>query len=574
MIKKLFKLFLVTLFVLQLSGCEDLFKHSGYLDEPVPGGNGIITVNNITESGFSLNWDKAEYDESSSDVLYEVYVAEGIVNSTDIISNYNPVKSAYDISSFDVTGLIEDTTYSYLIIVSGSENVLASYVNGYAKTLSPAPAYVGTWYGGDGNYTFTSDTAYFKTLLFDSVIYLKGDIESDATSLTITYSLISFDGENYIPLAGEENLSFLSEPQTKSWVINNNELTLTDEFYESITYSDQEPEETIDTDELIPGGEGIVIVNNITETGFSLSWAKAIYGGSATDVLYKVYVAEGVVNAADIVISENLKTSAYNINTFDVTGLIENTTYTYLIVVSDTANISANYDISDKSTLSPLPIYNGELKATVYLYYPYVKGKKAILSVFNYNEDNVLVEFTSYETEMGIKDSSFTTTFDNINPDLDYVVYFSLLDADDYCIESKILDETEEEFVYFSYVEPTMAYVEQLENNYPSFVNIGTKWTSQSFEYVLIQVESLIDYPAYTAELTFEFVEQPEDSILTNSDITFSYNNDIAQVEFTPDVTGTFIVEVKVDNGALMFSNTFTVGSNEIEDGGINVEIQ
>ncbi len=67
MIKRLLKLFLVTLAVLQLSGCDELLKLAGILGEPVPGNNGVVLVNNSTEDGFSLSWTEAEYDGDADD---------------------------------------------------------------------------------------------------------------------------------------------------------------------------------------------------------------------------------------------------------------------------------------------------------------------------------------------------------------------------------------------------------------------------------------------------------------------------------------------------------------------------
>ncbi len=106
---------------------------------------------------------------------------------------------------------------------------------------------------------------------------------------------------------------------------------------------------------LLPGNNGIIMVQNIVGTTISLAWENAtITNSSNQDLKYQIFYSlkPDIVDSNSI---QNLGTAAtgWMINTlqYSISGLLENTFYYFNILVIDSNNNIAHYSIAAARTL-------------------------------------------------------------------------------------------------------------------------------------------------------------------------------------------------------------------------------
>ncbi|WP_342545685.1 Ig-like domain-containing protein [Lysinibacillus sp. FSL K6-4013] len=132
--------------------------------------NGAITSSNITTSGVQLDWAKASDDiTAQEDLEYQVYQSSS--NNIDTVStielNGTPLGGyTKDSNSFNVTGLVANTTYYFNIIVKDTNGNKSAYLMQEVTTLAlnkPPTSSNGSIDVNEGQvYTFTSTSFAFS----------------------------------------------------------------------------------------------------------------------------------------------------------------------------------------------------------------------------------------------------------------------------------------------------------------------------------------------------------------------------------------------------------------------------
>lgn len=132
--------------------------------------NGAITPSNITTSGVQLDWAKASDDiTAQEDLEYQVYQSSS--NNIDTVStielNGTPLGgNTKDSNSFNVTGLVANTTYYFNVIVKDTDGNKSAYTMQQVTTLAlnkPPTSSNGTIDVNEGQvYTFNSTSFAFS----------------------------------------------------------------------------------------------------------------------------------------------------------------------------------------------------------------------------------------------------------------------------------------------------------------------------------------------------------------------------------------------------------------------------
>ena len=132
--------------------------------------NGAITPSNITTSGVQLDWAKASDDiTAQEDLEYQVYQSSS--NNIDTVStielNGTPLGGyTKDSNSFNVTGLVANTTYYFNVIVKDTDGNKSAYTMQQVTTLAlnkPPTSSNGSIDVNEGQvYTFNSTSFAFS----------------------------------------------------------------------------------------------------------------------------------------------------------------------------------------------------------------------------------------------------------------------------------------------------------------------------------------------------------------------------------------------------------------------------
>lgn len=132
--------------------------------------NGAITPSNITTSGVQLDWAKASDDiTAQEDLEYQVYQSSS--NNIDTVNtielNGTPLGGyTKDSNSFNVTGLVANTTYYFNVIVKDTDGNKSAYTMQEVTTLAlnkPPTSSNGTIDVNEGQvYTFNSTSFAFS----------------------------------------------------------------------------------------------------------------------------------------------------------------------------------------------------------------------------------------------------------------------------------------------------------------------------------------------------------------------------------------------------------------------------
>ncbi|MED3796633.1 S-layer homology domain-containing protein [Lysinibacillus capsici] len=132
--------------------------------------NGAINPSNITTSGVQLDWAKASDDiTAQEDLEYQIYQSSS--NNIDTVStielNGTPLGGyTKDSNSFNVTGLVANTTYYFNIIVKDTDGNKSAYTMQQVTTLAlnkPPTSSNGTIDVNEGQvYTFNSTSFVFS----------------------------------------------------------------------------------------------------------------------------------------------------------------------------------------------------------------------------------------------------------------------------------------------------------------------------------------------------------------------------------------------------------------------------
>jgi hypothetical protein len=136
---------------------------------PTTGGSGAITVGGVTASGVTLTYAKASDDRSAQAALTYLAYYSTIDNLTDTAAtkaNGTPFGTAQaDIASITITGLAENTTYYFNVMVTDEAGNQSAYTSTSAKTpLSPDTALPTV--GGSGAITTGGVTTSGVTLTY------------------------------------------------------------------------------------------------------------------------------------------------------------------------------------------------------------------------------------------------------------------------------------------------------------------------------------------------------------------------------------------------------------------------
>lgn len=150
-------------------------------------------------------------------MTYDLYVIEGSYSdSVDIIVG-SAVNSDKSILSYTITGLEASTTYSYIVVVTDSDNIQKQYVLGRTDTSESTAAYVGTWYNTDRTYTFTEDTFVISYYDAGNLIDFHATVAVDGIQLTAEQHSVFVNGVYY---------SDITETMVWDWYIESGVLKL------------------------------------------------------------------------------------------------------------------------------------------------------------------------------------------------------------------------------------------------------------------------------------------------------------------------------------------------------------
>lgn len=241
--KKAISLFLVVLLSLLLVGCDDIFGTTAKegTGTPVPGNYGVISVIDILETGFTLNWTSAYYldDRSTSDITYKVYIGEGELSDSDLLHNQYNVISEPSLTSYTATELLPNTLYSFLVVITGESSTELLYDSGTITTTSEVPEYVGTWYTYSGDqlymFEFTETSLVYNIIEYQSEVFYNGTISNNGESVIIQYTSFT-DNDGVVYELKEHDYEY--KPQEYEWEIVDDVLLLNDRTY--AMYDDSE----------------------------------------------------------------------------------------------------------------------------------------------------------------------------------------------------------------------------------------------------------------------------------------------------------------------------------------------
>ncbi len=350
--------------------------------EPIPGSDGTISPGNVSSNSITLYWEKAsDTDTPQSSLQYQIYMSfadnintfnEAQINGTQITFGWT-----VDLYSIDIDGLSEGTTYYFNVFVRDDDNFIAAYSNVTITTdvipmdLPPVP-------GNSGIITVSNITTTGLTLNWVEAT----DAVTPKTSLQYQVYRSSADNINTF-----NDAQINGTQVTFGWIVDLDSIDVDGllegtAYYFNVFVRDDDnliaaySNVSVTTDTIpmnlppVPGNTGIIEVSNITTTLLTLNWVKATDTVTPQASLqYQVYrsSADNITTIADAQINGIQVTSGWTVdlNSIDVEGLSEGTTYYFNIFVRDSDNFIAAYSNVSVTTdttpmdLLPVPGNNG-----------------------------------------------------------------------------------------------------------------------------------------------------------------------------------------------------------------------
>ena len=353
---------------------------------PTPGNSGIVSIDNIGTDSIDLSWEKATDNVSEQgDLQYKVVRSENNNISTleetedDGIIIVQDWKK--DISSITASGLTNNTTYYFNVIVKDEVGYKSVYTMTYAtiEETPPTPGNSGI-ISIDNIGTDSIDLSWEKAT--DNVSQ-QGDLQ---------YKVVRSESNNVFTLEGAEDggIIIVHDWEKDMSSITVSSLTDSTTYYFNVIVKDEAGNKSVytmvsgtTTDGIppTPGNSGIISIDNIGTDSVELSWEKATDNVSQQgDLQYKVVRSESnnistleETEYDGIIIVQDWKKDMYSII---ASSLTDSTTYYFNVIVKDEVGNKFVYTMKSASTVPPgvpssysvsgyfMPGGNGEYKYT------------------------------------------------------------------------------------------------------------------------------------------------------------------------------------------------------------------
>ena len=313
--------------------------------------NGTLTPSGVTSSQVTLSWAKATDNVSSQANLQYLayYSASATMDSVANIEANGTAFGSYasDIATKTVTGLSSSTTYYFNVIVkdqAGNKTAYTRVSQITSDVTAPTPANSGTitttgisgtsvtlnWTKATDNITVQANLQYLAYYSTNATLDSVANIEANGTPVG-----------SYAADINEKQVTGLSSITTYYFNV-----IVKDQAGNKAAYA-KKSEMTLDVSGSTPGNGGALSVTNVTSSGLTLNWTKAVDDLDPQSALqYLAYYSTD----SDFDSVENVETSgtpvgsyATDIATKQITGLNSSTTYYLNVIVKDTAGNKATY---------------------------------------------------------------------------------------------------------------------------------------------------------------------------------------------------------------------------------------
>jgi hypothetical protein len=311
--------------------------------------DGTIGTTGLTDSAVMLNWTKATDAVSTQDALqYQVYQSSS--NNLDTVANIEANGVAVggytaNIGTYSVTGLTENTTYYFNIVVKDEAGNKTAYAMKQVIT-------------SDVTAPVVSDGTIGTSGLTDTAVMLNWSKATDAVSTesALQYQVYRSTSNNIGTVANmEANGTPVNSYTANIATYNATGLTEGTVYYFNVIVKDEAGnksayamKQVITSDVTAPVvSDGTLSTSGITATGATLNWSKATDAVSTESALqYQVYQSgSNNLNTVANIESNGVAVGSYtaNIGTYSVTGLTESTLYYFNVIVKDEAGNKTAY---------------------------------------------------------------------------------------------------------------------------------------------------------------------------------------------------------------------------------------
>ena len=333
---------------------------------PSPSGNGLITISNLTSTSLQLNWEAAIDNYSTAQNLeYRVFQSQtgNIETPISIETTAVPISNwERNLTYFQVNDLQKDTQYYFNLLVKDEVGIVASYKMIAVLTpkendvISPTVGNLGalnatniTTSGVTVNWAKATDNLSSLGNLQYLVYY--------STSNNIdTVANAEANGTAFGSYSNDISLKAITGLIANTTYYFN--VVVRDEAGNKSAYTSIVQATLSSSDVIAPtvGDAGTLIATNITTSGATISWTKAVdIVSSQANLQYLVYYSTS--NNIDTVANAEANGTAFgsysnDISLTAITGLIANTTYYFNVIVRDEAGNKSAYTSISQSTLT------------------------------------------------------------------------------------------------------------------------------------------------------------------------------------------------------------------------------
>lgn len=516
--------------------------------------NRNINVYNTTSDGFTLSWESTTYNNGTNgSFYYEVYIIEGTLSNTNYLGYTDMYASGWDFNSYTVEYLNSNTTYSFVIGVSDDGTEALEYYNIGSVTTqsysnnngySPSNTYINIFDVNTNGFTLSWDSTTYNNGSYGTFYYKLYVVEGTE------YNVNNFT--NYDIVAEDWHLTSymvtgLNPDTTYSFVVGVSETANYSEVYYSIGTT------TTDFNTFSPINHDISVYDTTTD-GFTLYWEPTTYYYGGGSFYYELYLVEGQIYNVENLSDADLIASGFDFNSYVVTGLNSDTTYSYVVHVRDIDYYNVGfYNIGTATTqynYTPSTDFMGSWEFT---------DGSAIL-VYNFYSDSFSIDMydeyaefmMTYNGSLSVlSDTSFEIIYESVTDAYGNVTYESgsntlywsmsgdtlILNGDMYLTpyDGSIEPLIDPNAIYLypsnAWVEGNVDYSETVK--YIFYVNAGSTYT-------ISWDDSYQGSNTYTGDVSVSAYDESGNSFFTNADSGFNYPQSIS----VPYGEYTIVVEV------------------------------
>jgi hypothetical protein len=332
-------------------------------EPPTPGADGELSGSDTTPYSLTVSWSLATDDvDLPADLTYQLYRSDDddIATADDALANGFPVGSpATAISSRAVTGLDEDTTYYFNVLVQDTAGKRAAYAMTSFDTdpdLPPVP-------GGAGALSDSDKTPYSLTVSWAAAT---DDVDPQAS---LTYQLYRSLDDNIATVA--DMLDYGTAVGSASTAITSREATGLAEdttYYFNVLVQDtagkqaayqMAPFDTEPDQPPAPGGSGVLADSDNAAYSLTVSWSAATDDvDPPSSLTYQLYrsLDDNIATVTDMLANgTEVGSPGAPLTSREATGLTADTTYYFNVLVQDTAGKQAAYQMAPFDTLPDYP---------------------------------------------------------------------------------------------------------------------------------------------------------------------------------------------------------------------------